>query len=285
MAARGARRPALALVACLAATALATAGHAPAAPVAGESIVGGGSANAKGWGFAVALRQRPYGFICTGSLIAPTKVLTAAHCVKKTKPRKMKAVVDSAWARGKRRGRRLVVTRTRIHPRYNGGTDRRDLAVLTLRSPAAAEPVALPTRAEAKRALSPGSLVRAAGWGARSAYGIRLAARLKAVKERVFANTRCRRVYGKLGFDPSSMACTLGKPILRFRSPVPWKATSCSGDSGGPLISQTPAGPRVVGVVSVGPLPCGYGGPSIYARVTSGLKFIRRAAGLDPAAP
>jgi secreted trypsin-like serine protease len=44
-------------------------------------IVGGGKANAAGWQFTVALEQKRR-LICTGSLIAPDKVLTAAHCAK-----------------------------------------------------------------------------------------------------------------------------------------------------------------------------------------------------------
>ena len=46
------------------------------------------------------------------------------------------------------------------------------------------------------------------------------------------------------------------------------------------IVANTPGGPRLVGVVSAGPFPCGFGAPSIYARVASRLGFIRRAAGL-----
>jgi secreted trypsin-like serine protease len=55
-------------------------------------------------------------------------------------------------------------------------------------------------------------------------------------------------------------------------------ATSCVGDSGGPVVANTPAAPRLVGVISAGPFPCGLGAPSIYARISSRLGFIRQAA-------
>jgi secreted trypsin-like serine protease len=77
------------------------------------------------------------------------------------------------------------------------------------------------------------------------------------------------------------MICALGKLVRRFRSRLPFHSTSCSGDSGGPVVARTPGGPRLVGVVSAGLFPCGFGAPSIYARVASRRGFIRRAAGLS----
>jgi hypothetical protein len=91
----------------------------------------------------------------------------------------------------------------------------------------------------------------------------------------------CDRLFGKeRGFQQGTMICALGKLIRRFHSRLPFHSTSCSGDSGGPVIADTPAGARLVGLVSAGPFPCGLGGPSVYARVASRLGFIRRAAGL-----
>ena len=228
----------------------------------------------------VALRLRPIGFICTGSLIAPDRVLTAAHCVRRAKARRLGVLAGRPWAFGGRAPKQVPVRRVRIHPDYNPRKDLRDLAVITLRRPAPAPVIALASARESKRATRPLRQVRSAGWGARSAYGFRLAARLKTTKEIVYPDPLCRRFYGKSGFDPESMACALGKVIRRYRSRYAFRTTSCSGDSGGPLVAQTRAGPRLVGVVSVGPLPCGVGAPSIYARTGTSLGFVRRAAGL-----
>jgi trypsin len=243
-------------------------------------IVGGGKVNAAGWQFAVALEQKRR-LICTGSLIAPTEVPTAAHCAKGGKRKQLSVFAGSASIAPKRRLPRIKVTAAAIDPTYNGRKVERDFAVLTLARAPDAQPIALPSRTEAKAATGPGGTVRTGGWGTRSVWGFNVARRLKATKERVFPARVCDRLFGKeRGFQQGSMICALGKVVRRFHSRFAFHATSCSGDSGGPVVANTPGGPRLVGLVSAGPFPCGFGAPSIYARVASRLAFIRRAAGL-----
>jgi secreted trypsin-like serine protease len=243
-------------------------------------ITGGGKANAAGWQFAVALTQKRR-FICSGSLIAPTKVLTAAHCVKGGKRKQLSVLAGSPWITPKRRRPRIKVSAVAVDPAYNGKKDSHDFSVLTLATPPDAQPIVLATKAESKAATTPGRIVRSGGWGTRSAWGVNVARRLKTTKERVYQARKCDREYRKqTGFQQASMICALGKRIRRIHSRLPYRSTSCEGDSGGPLVADTPNGPRLIGAVSSGVFPCGLGGASIYARVADRLGFIKRAAEL-----
>src|ERR1700750_2413231 len=71
----------MAVLACACALgAVALSPAATAAPVARSSIVGGSAANPADWPYAVAIFRKGH-MHCSGSVIAPTKVLTAGHCV------------------------------------------------------------------------------------------------------------------------------------------------------------------------------------------------------------
>jgi secreted trypsin-like serine protease len=258
----------LAAGAAIAATASAGSGRAGAH----ASIVGGGPADFSRWPFTVAL-LRGGRFSCGGSVIAPTKVLTAAHCIERIAPTKLSIIANRPQLTAHGTGEVIGVGTAIAHPDY-ADTRRHDMAVLTLVSPTTAPAVTLANPDENNAGTLVGANLRVAGWGAKNPFGAKLAQYIKETFERVRTNRRCRHAYGKFVFAAQSMICTLGQKLNRFK-PLPIHSSACSGDSGGPLVADLPAGPRQVGIVSYGGSLCGLpGAPTVYARVSDGLDFI-----------
>jgi secreted trypsin-like serine protease len=290
------RRPRLAL-ALVAAAVLALGGAQGAAAKgkgagAGASIVGGSTAEPANWQFAIALfglergRER---FRCGGSVIGPTKVLTAAHCVSGFPADRLSVVAGRFRLPDTASGERIEVASYAIHPDYRDYTTRNDVAVITLASPTSQAPIALPTFPEASAATTVGSRLRVAGWGSVDPFGLfrPKGLRLKKANQRVRFASRCIRGFTLHLYDPRLMICAQGKRAPRWsritrllRRFIGGRilTSPCKGDSGGPLVADTPGGPRIVGIVSFGGIACGARRfPAVYTRVAEFLAFIAGA--------
>ncbi len=260
-------------IACAAAlSAVLSSSSATAAPRARPSIIGGGAANPSQWTFAVAIFRKNR-LHCGGTVISPTRVLTAAHCVLGFDLANFAVIANRPDLRSRASGEVLGVASARIHPDYEA-TGLHDVAVLNLTRPTTAVPVSLTSTAEDTATTQVGGLLRVAGWGARNPLGVRLSAVLRKTTERVRNARRCLKAYTRDLFDPTLMICALGKRLKRFRRPS-IHTSACTGDSGGALIADTAAGPRQVGIVSYGGPLCGLAAaPTVYARVSASLDFI-----------
>lgn len=272
-------------LAALGAGMLAAAERAPAQR-AQASVIGGVPADPASWQSVAAIRFRgkPH---CGGSVIAPTKVLTAAHCVLGYSPARMTVITGRPNLADPSAGQVLGVVSAVAYPGY-GISGAYDFGVLTLAQATTAPPVTLATAEETAAALAPGTPLRVAGWGDRTPVERTPGKRkpvlvLQAVTQFPAGDAACFKEYGRKGlsaFRPDSMICVIGQVFRRFRSPetrkrVMGRTSGCRGDSGGPLIADTPAGPRQIGTVSFGPLYCGFRAkPSVYGRVSSALGFI-----------
>jgi trypsin len=275
----GTRRMPLWLGCCAAALAvLMPAAAAAKGPTAHSSVVGGRPASLAEWGFTVAITNGTG--LCTGSVISPTRVLTAAHCTASPSQMAVTAGRTSLFGGG---GEVLGVSAVAIHPGFDGAFN--DLAVLTLSYPTTAPPIALANAADDAAFIRPGAALAVAGFGSRNplAFGKPKLGFLTTAKVSPTRSRRCLILY-----EPTTELCDAGgRAGVAFsgRKRRAVRRGICFGDSGGPLVAATPAGLRLIGVAEGGLAPskraafgfvlCGLNGfPAIHTRVAPNLAFI-----------
>lgn len=232
-------------------------------------IVGGHVSTPGQWPWMVALVYKGLdhytGQTCGGSLINPTWVLTAAHCVE-NETRNTLEVVAHVFDLKNDPGQTFAIKRIVSHLHYHTDTLDNDIALLQLKEPVVETPV-LPLLSGTDTLAN----VRATiiGWGALSESdsdnGIYPELLYEAAIP-IVTNSACKRVYGASSISNSQLCAGLNKG----------GKDSCQGDSGGPLIVRQDGQWRLAGVTSTGTgcaRPHFYG---IYTRVSSYLSFIKR---------
>jgi trypsin len=268
-----------AVVLCAAGLFALLAGPAAArGPRARSSVIGGNVATLTDWGFAVTVMTP--NSLCTGVVIAPTKVLTAAHCVGNPATMLVRANSTNAFAGGDV----LTLASAALAPGYSNGFVN-DLAVLTLKTATTAPAIPLASQAEDATYTQPGAPLATAGFGDRNPLIIG--------KRKIGLLTAIDVTARNCGLVPPSTLCDAGgragTAFRRLRGRVRRHKISkaiCEGDSGGPLIARTPAGPRLIGITEASSSPtkrnpfffvrCGLKGfPSLHTRVFNFLGFIQ----------
>jgi secreted trypsin-like serine protease len=239
-------------------------------------VIGGRPASLQDWGFTAAVLTPAT--LCTGVVLSPTKVLTAAHCVGNLPTTIVRTGSTSAFGGGEVSG----VSSAAIAPGFAHGFQN-DLALLALRTPTMAPPIQLASAAEDTIYTRLGAPLQVAGFGnrnpllGREKVGLLTAADVS-VRPCPLPSWAICDSGGRAGAAVRKLKGRVRKRTV--------KKSVCSGDSGGPLVARTPAGARLIGVAEASSGPrkpnpfffviCGLKGfPSLHTRAASYLDFIQ----------
>jgi len=246
------------------------AGAPAASPAAHASIIGGDVATIDAFpslAYIAAQTGKDEGFACTGTVIAPRVVLTAAHCVEDLDVGGFTPAVDYAVATGRATPRQdatgnvLHVSETHVFPGFDPGNTHGDAALLVLSSPTPAPPI--PLAGPTDSALyAGGTQVLLAGWGLTKANAKSAPETLRTTSTVVLNSGACK---GQTkSFNPPYASAL----EMCTTDPPDHKNGGCFGDSGGPAIAHRADGsPVEIGITSTGGPSCDTRLPNIFTRV------------------
>jgi hypothetical protein len=222
-------------------------------------------------------------YLCSGALVAPTVVITAAHCLYQEtglQPPSWFAVVVGRTRLSSSEGAEIPLAGYRFLTDQHGaelfdyGSRRFDVVLLSLTSPAPGPPIKI-AGADERWLWTPGRIAYLTGWG-QLGPNDPFADDMRVVRLPIVSDTTCRDGWYHGEFLTDVMLCAGGQG-----------RSACHGDSGGPLAAPTASGGfRLVGLASWGTNPCG-GAPSVYTRIADGLMRSalqmagQQAAGID----
>ncbi|MEU4897034.1 serine protease [Streptomyces sp. NPDC044780] len=245
------RRAALAAAAVATAASLAgvLTGTAQAAP---QPIVGGSTTTTTAYPYVMQITDASQNQFCGGTLVSPTKVVTAAHCMVGETTSSVRVVGGRTYLNGTN-GTVSRVSKIWINPSYSDATNGDDVAVLTLST--SMPYTTLPYVSSSETGVyAAGTTARILGWGTTRSGGSS-SNQLRTATVPTVSDSSCSSSYGS-DYIASDMVCA---------GYTQGGVDTCQGDSGGPLIING----KLAGITSWGNGCALAGYPGVYTRLTT----------------
>lgn len=261
----------------------------PIPTAATPQIVGGHDTDIAAWPWQVALIERDNAgsavSLCGGTLVAPTIVLSAAHCFYDENlggfpSPEGRSIIAGRTLLSSNDGQEIPVSTyywfndSNGQPLYDPYAGRWDVVIVVLEWPAPGAAIKIAGDGDVS-AWTPGRTAFATGWGKLSEIGD-ISDRLQVVDLEVQPDTACSSVYG--AFDSETMLCA---GVLEGGK------DTCQGDSGGPLVVPVGNEYRLIGDTSFGAGCARAGTPGVYGRLAADpmrstlQAAIKNLAGVD----
>lgn len=244
------------------------------------SIVGGHDIDITDAPWQISLRNAVFNnqHTCGGSIINPTWVLTAAHCVEGQAPGNLKILAGSTNQTQLSNGQLVQVAEIIIHPDYHNDTlaIENDIALLRLETPllygAGVGSIQYATELNLPdNLMNPGTMVNITGWGVtNNIIGYVMSNTLKSADIPLISTVDANQLNSQA---TQFSSIQIHEGMIAAYSPgqgAHW------GDSGGPMVVQNNGVPILIGCSSWGLFPKGQF-PTVYAKVKSYSSWIEES--------